>query len=54
LKALLESQSFINAAENKPAVLKIMGAYLKEQNPAALEDGFQVLSTNMNRKPFRP
>jgi len=52
LKALLESQSFINAAENKPAVLKIMGAYLKEQNPAALEDGFQVLSTNMNRKPF--
>jgi len=52
LKALLESQSFINAAKNKPAVLKIMGAYLKEQNPAALEDGFQVLSTNMNRKPF--
>ena len=52
LKALLESQSFINAAENKPAVLKIMGAYLKEQNPAALEDGFQVLGTNMNRKPF--
>jgi len=52
LKALLESQSFINAAENKPAALKIMGAYLKEQNPAALEDGFQVLSTNMNRKPF--
>jgi ABC-type nitrate/sulfonate/bicarbonate transport system substrate-binding protein len=52
LKALLESQSFINAAENKPAVLKIMGAYLKEQNPATLEDGFQVLSTNMNRKPF--
>ena len=52
LKALLESQSFINAAENKPTVLKIMGAYLKEQNPAALEDGFQVLSTNMNRKPF--
>ena len=52
LKALLESQSFINAAENMPAVLKIMGAYLKEQNPAALEDGFQVLSTNMNRKPF--
>jgi len=52
LKALLESQSFINASENKPAVLKIMGAYLKEQNPAALEVGFQVLSTNMNRKPF--
>jgi NitT/TauT family transport system substrate-binding protein len=52
LKALLESQSFINAAENKPAVLKIMGAYLKENNPAALEDGFQVLSTNMSRKPF--
>jgi NitT/TauT family transport system substrate-binding protein len=52
LKALLESQSFINAAENKPAVLKVMGAYLKENNPTALEDGFQVLSTNMNRKPF--
>ena len=52
LKALLEGQSFINAAENKPAVLKIMGAYLKEQNPAALQDGFQVLSANMSRKPF--
>jgi len=52
LKALLEGQSFINAAENKPAVLKIMGAYLKESNPAALQDGFKVLSTNMIRKPF--
>ncbi len=52
LKALLESQSFINATENKPAVLKIMAAYFREKNPAALEDGFQVLSANMNRKPF--
>jgi hypothetical protein len=52
LKALLDGQSFINRSENKPAVLKIMGSYLREKNPAALEDGFQVLSTNMNRKPF--
>jgi hypothetical protein len=33
-------------------VLKIMGAYFREKNSAALEDGFQVLSANMNRKPF--
>ncbi len=52
LKALLETQSFINASENKPAVLKTMGAYLKEENPPALQDGFQVLSANMSRKPF--
>src|SRR6266508_3320079 len=52
LKALLESQSFINAPDNKPAVLKTMGAYLKEGNPPALHDGFQVLSANMSRKPF--
>jgi hypothetical protein len=25
---------------------------LRENNPAALQDGFQVLSTNMKRKPF--
>jgi NitT/TauT family transport system substrate-binding protein len=52
LRALLESQSFINVGENKAAVLKTMGAYLKEQNPAALQDAFQVLSANMTRKPF--
>jgi NitT/TauT family transport system substrate-binding protein len=52
LKALLEGQSFINASENKPAVLKIMGAYLKEKNPVPLQDAFQVLSANMSRKPF--
>ncbi|HYT53329.1 MAG TPA: ABC transporter substrate-binding protein [Verrucomicrobiae bacterium] len=52
LKALLETQSFINASENKPAVLKTMGVYLKEGNPPALHDGFQVLSANMSRKPF--
>jgi ABC-type nitrate/sulfonate/bicarbonate transport system substrate-binding protein len=52
LTALLEGQSFINASENKPAVLKIMAAYLRENNPAALQDGFQVLSANMGRKPF--
>jgi NitT/TauT family transport system substrate-binding protein len=52
LKALLEGQSFVNAVENKPAVLKIMGVYLKEKNPAPLEDAFQVLSANMSRKPF--
>ena len=52
LRALLDSQSFINRSENKPAVLKIMATHLKEKNPAALEDGFQVLSANMSRKPF--
>jgi NitT/TauT family transport system substrate-binding protein len=52
LKALVEGQSFINASENKPAVLKTMATYLRENNSAALQDGFQVLSTNMNRKPF--
>jgi ABC-type nitrate/sulfonate/bicarbonate transport system substrate-binding protein len=52
LKALVEGQSFINASENKPAVLKTMATYLRENNPAALQDGFQVLSTNMKRKPF--
>lgn len=52
LKALLDSQSFINRSENKPAVLKIMGTYLKEKNPAALEERFQVLKANIIRKPF--
>ncbi len=42
----------MNRSENKPAVLKTMGAYLKEKYPAALEDGFQVLKSNMMRKPF--
>jgi len=52
LKALLDSQSFINRSSNKPAVLKTMGTYLRETNPAALEEGFQVLKGNMIRKPF--
>ena len=52
LRALLEGQSFINSPENKPAVLKTMAAYLRESNGAALQDGFQVLSGNMTRKPF--
>jgi len=52
LKALLDCQSFINAPENKPAVLRMMGAYLRETNAAALQEGFQVLSGNMGRKPF--
>jgi NitT/TauT family transport system substrate-binding protein len=52
LRALVEGQSFINGTENKPAVLKTMAAYLRESNPAALQDGFQVLSANMTRKPF--
>ena len=52
MKALLDSQSFINRASNKPAVLKTMSTYLRETNPAALEEGFQVLRGNMVRKPF--
>ncbi|HKA34547.1 MAG TPA: ABC transporter substrate-binding protein [Candidatus Binatia bacterium] len=52
LKALLECQSFINAPENKPAVLKMLGSYLRETNPAALDEGYQVLSGNLRRKPF--
>jgi NitT/TauT family transport system substrate-binding protein len=52
LKALLECQSFINAPENKPAVLKMLASYLRETNPAALQEGFQVLSGNLSRKPF--
>jgi hypothetical protein len=52
LKALLECQSFINAPENKPAVVKMLGSYLRETNPAALEEGFQVLSGNLRRRPF--
>lgn len=52
LKALLECQSFINAPENKAAVLKRLGSYLRETNPAALEEGYLVLSGNLRRKPF--
>ena len=52
LRALVDGQSFVNGPENKRAVVKIMGNYLKEQNPEALEEAFQVLSSNMNRKPF--
>ncbi len=52
LKALIDSQSFINGPQNKSAVIKIMGRYLREGDPAALEDGFHVLSANMNRKPY--
>ncbi|HEY1373004.1 MAG TPA: ABC transporter substrate-binding protein [Candidatus Binatia bacterium] len=52
MKALLDCQSFINAPGNKPAVLKMLGSYLRETNPAALEEGYQVLSGNLRRKPF--
>lgn len=52
LKALLECQSFINAPENKPAVVRLLGSYLRESNPPALEEGYQVLSGNLRRKPF--
>jgi NitT/TauT family transport system substrate-binding protein len=51
LKALLESQSFIVGAQNKPAVIKLMGNYLREKDPVALQDGYQVLHANMSRKP---
>jgi ABC-type nitrate/sulfonate/bicarbonate transport system substrate-binding protein len=52
LKALLESQSFILASQNKPVVIKVMASYLREKNPIALDDGYHVLYTNMNRKPY--
>jgi ABC-type nitrate/sulfonate/bicarbonate transport system substrate-binding protein len=52
LKALLDCQGFINAPANKPAVLRLLGSYLRETNPVALEEGFQVLSGNLRRKPF--
>ena len=52
LKALLECQSFIVAPDNKTAVVKLLGSYLRETNPAALEEGYQVLSGNLRRKPF--
>jgi NitT/TauT family transport system substrate-binding protein len=52
LKALLDCQSFINAPENKAAMVKLLGSYLREANPAALEEGYQVLSGNLRRKPF--
>ena len=52
LKALLDCQAFVNAPANKPAVLRILGSYLRETNAAALEEGFQVLGGNLRRKPF--
>jgi NitT/TauT family transport system substrate-binding protein len=52
LKALFEGQSFILAAQNKPALIRIMGSYLREKDPQALDDGYRVLYANMNRKPY--
>ena len=52
LKALIDCQAFINAPGKKPAVLRLLGSYLRETNPAALEEGYQVLSGNLRRKPF--
>jgi ABC-type nitrate/sulfonate/bicarbonate transport system substrate-binding protein len=52
LKALLENQSFIVARQNKSAVMKLMGNYLREKDPDALEDAYHVLYANMTRKPI--
>ena len=51
LKGLLENQSFIAAPQNKSAVIKLMGNYLREKDPVALEDAYHVLYANMSRKP---
>jgi NitT/TauT family transport system substrate-binding protein len=52
LRALIDGQSFILAPQNKAAVLKIMAAFLREKDPAALEDGYRILFANMSRKPL--
>jgi ABC-type nitrate/sulfonate/bicarbonate transport system substrate-binding protein len=52
LKALLLAQAFINNPQNKSTVIKAMSTYLRENDPAALEDGFHVLKANMARKPY--
>jgi NitT/TauT family transport system substrate-binding protein len=52
LKALLESQSFILNPQDKSTVTRLMGIYLRERDPQALEDGYRVLYSNLSRKPY--
>jgi NitT/TauT family transport system substrate-binding protein len=52
LKALLEGQSFVLNPQNKSTVTRLMGIYLRERDPLALEDGYRVLYSNLSRKPY--
>jgi NitT/TauT family transport system substrate-binding protein len=52
LKALLEAQAFITAPANRSAVIQTMMRYMKLNDPAILEDGYQDLLIGLEKKPY--